>query len=63
MGVKAEVHLGDRKTFTVHDKKVVGYSMQLLGLSDEDSIKVQEQGLGGRRKMGCGFVEPAEHDQ
>ena len=63
MSVKAEVHLGDRKTFTVHDKKVVGYSLQILGLSDEDSIKVQEQGLGGRRKMGCGFFEPTEHDE
>jgi len=63
MGVKAEVQLGDRKTFTIHEKKVVGYSMQLLGLSDEDSIKVQEQALGGRRKMGCGFFEPTEHEQ
>ena len=63
MGVKPEVDLGDRKTFTTHDKKVVGYSMQLLGLPDEDSIKVQEQGLGGRRKMGCGFFESTEHDQ
>ena len=63
MSVKAEVHLGDRKTFTVHDKKVVGYSLQILGLSDEDSIKVQEQGLGGRRKMGCGFFEPTESDE
>jgi CRISPR-associated protein Cas6 len=63
MGVKPEVDLGDRKTFTIHDKKVVGYSMQLLGLSDVDSIKVQEQGLGGRRKMGCGFFEPVEPDE
>ena len=63
MAVKAEVQLGDRKTFTIHDKKVVGYSMQCLGLSDEDSIKVQEQGLGGRRKMGCGFFGPTEYDQ
>jgi CRISPR-associated protein Cas6 len=63
MGVNAEIHLGDRKTFTIHDKKIVGYSIQILGLSDEDSIKVQEQGLGGRKKMGCGFIEPTEHDQ
>jgi CRISPR-associated protein Cas6 len=63
MDAKAEIHLGDRKTFTIHDKKVVGYSMQLLGLKDEDSITVQEQGLGGRRKMGCGFFESTEHDQ
>jgi CRISPR-associated protein Cas6 len=63
MDVKAEIHLGDRKTFTIHDKKVVGYSMQLHGVTEEDSIKIQEQGLGGRRKMGCGFFESTERDQ
>jgi CRISPR-associated protein Cas6 len=63
MGVKAKVRVEDRKTFTIHDKKVVGYSMQLLGLSDEHSIQVQEQGLGGRQKMGCGFLEPTDTEQ
>jgi len=63
IAVKAEFQIGDRKTFTIHDKKVVGYSMHLLGLSAEDSIKVQEEGIGGRRKMGCGFFEPAEQER
>jgi CRISPR-associated protein Cas6 len=63
IGASAEVRVEDRRSFTIHDKKVVGYSMQLLGLSDADSIKVQEQGLGGRRKMGCGLFDSAEKDQ
>jgi len=60
--VMGECIIGERKTLTIHDKKVVGYPVEISGLSDVDSIKLQEQGLGGRRKMGCGFFEPAEND-
>ena len=60
--VMGECIIGERKTLTIHDKKVVGYSMQINGLSDVDSIRLQEHGLGGRRKMGCGFFEPTEND-
>ena len=52
MGVKPEVHLVDRKTFTLHDKKVVGYSMQLLGLSTEDSIESAGGRAWGKAKDG-----------
>jgi len=54
---------GQRKTFTIHNKKVVGYPMTINGLSDGDSIVIQEHGLGGRRKMGCGFFEPADKNR
>jgi CRISPR-associated protein Cas6 len=55
--------VGERKTVTIHDKKVVGYSLLVGGLSDEHSILIQEHGLGGRRKMGCGFFEPVDNDK
>jgi CRISPR-associated protein Cas6 len=61
--VNGECNIGERKTFTIHDKKVVGYSMTINELSDEDSILIQEHGLGGRRKMGCGFFEPVGNDR
>lgn len=58
MGVTAELRLGERKTFRVKDKQVVGFEMLATGLSAEDSIKLQEIGIGGRRRMGCGvFVQ------
>ncbi|EMJ92601.1 type I-MYXAN CRISPR-associated protein Cas6/Cmx6 [Leptospira alstonii] len=43
-----------RKTIRIHDKEVVGFPVLLLNLSPQDSIKVQQIGVGGRRKMGCG---------
>ncbi len=61
--VNGECIVGERKTFTIHDKKVVGYSMTINELSDEDSILIQEHGLGGRRKMGCGFFEPVGNNR
>jgi len=59
--VKGRCAVGERKTFTVHAKKVVGYAMTIEDLDNSDSILIQEQGLGGRRKMGCGFFEPVDN--
>lgn len=50
--------VGERRTFKVHGKQVVGYSLLVSELSAEESITLQESGLGGRRRMGCGFFDP-----
>jgi len=54
----AQLHLGKRRTLRVKDKEVVGYEVLLDGLTAEESLTVQEHGLGGRRKMGCGLFVP-----
>lgn len=53
--------LGARKVVTVGGRKVVGFSVRVSGLSDEASLILQEQGIGGRRKMGCGVFRKSEH--
>jgi CRISPR-associated protein Cas6 len=58
LGVKGKFSVGNRRTFQVHGKQVVGYSMLVDELTAEESVTLQERGLGGRRKMGCGFFEP-----
>lgn len=57
--MKGRLTVGERRTFSVHGKQVVGYSVLASELTAEESIALQEQGLGGRRKMGCGFFEAA----
>lgn len=47
-----------RRIITVKGKKIVGFSLVVRDLSDEDSIKLQSEGLGGRRSMGCGIFNP-----
>jgi len=43
-----------RKTSRIHGKEIVGYPVLLTNLDPDESIKIQINGIGGRRKMGCG---------
>ncbi len=58
-------HAGEptRRVLRIKDKKVVGYAVMLSGLTAEESVKVQEEGVGGRRHMGCGLFLPARNGE
>lgn len=60
MGVSAEAQLtlGKRRTVRIKDKEVVGYEVLVEALTAEESLTLQERGLGGRRHMGCGVFVP-----
>lgn len=47
-----------RRVLRVKGKKIVGFAVIVQGLTAEESLLLQEQGLGGRGKMGCGFLVP-----
>ncbi|MDB5307802.1 MAG: cas6 [Gemmataceae bacterium] len=47
-----------RRVVRVKGKAIVGYTLLVSGLTAEHSIRLQEQGLGGRTRMGCGFFLP-----
>ncbi len=47
-----------RRTLRIRDKNVVGFAVMVDGLSAEESILLQEKGLGGRRRFGCGIFIP-----
>ena len=51
---EAIVTIGKRRTLRIKDKEVVGYEVILEGLIADESLDIQEKGLGGRRHMGCG---------
>ena len=48
-----------RRTIKIHDKEIVGFAVRVEGLNAEESICLQEKGLGGRRRFGCGIFIPA----
>lgn len=52
-----------RVVLRVHGRALVGYSLIVRDLSDGDSMRLQEVGLGGRRRMGAGMFVPAEEDR
>ena len=47
-----------RRIVTIHGKSVVGFSVAVHELNDDDSLKLQSFGVGGRRAMGCGIFNP-----
>ncbi len=51
-----------RRTLQVKDKKIVGFSVVVEGLSEADSLKLQWHGLGGRQHFGCGWFYAYKED-
>ncbi len=47
-----------RRVVRVKTKRMVGYAVTVSGLSAADSLRLQAEGLGGRRRIGCGFFLP-----
>jgi CRISPR-associated protein Cas6 len=61
-GPEVQIALGARKVVTIDGRKVVGFSVRLSGLADSSSVALQEHGIGGRRRMGCGVFRRSEHE-
>ena len=47
-----------RRTIKIHDKEVVGFALRVEELTGEESIRLQENGICGRRRFGCGIFLP-----
>jgi CRISPR-associated protein Cas6 len=54
------IHQGQprRHVVRVKEKRVVGFTLQVTHLTGEHSVTLQQEGLGGRRRMGAGFFVP-----
>ncbi len=47
-----------RRSITIAGRRVVGYSVRVTNLAEEESVRLQELGIGGKRRMGCGVFRP-----
>lgn len=52
--------LPQRRVVQIRRASIVGFAVRVSGLSDRDSLTLQERGIGGRRHMGCGIFVPAQ---
>jgi CRISPR-associated endonuclease/helicase Cas3 len=59
----AALSLGPRRVMRIGDRTVVGFAVALDGLSADESLAVQERGLGGRRRMGGGVFVPLPRER
>jgi CRISPR-associated protein Cas6 len=56
--IDGKVQRGPRRVFRIKDKCVVAHSLLVTQLTAEESVRLQEAGVGGRRKLGCGVFLP-----
>ena len=58
LGIRCDVKVEEYRKIEVSHRSVFGYGVRLTGLNKESSKLIQELGLGGRKRMGCGYFEP-----
>lgn len=60
MGIRRSVSLeiGRRRVIQVKERTIVGFHVRMQGLTEEESHRLQVEGLGGRRHLGCGLFLP-----
>jgi CRISPR-associated protein Cas6 len=61
-GTSCIIEMGRRRIVTIAGRQVVGFGLRLSGLKPEAALVLQEQGVGGRRHMGCGLFLPAREE-
>lgn len=47
-----------RRQVTVDGRRLIGYSVRVRELEADESLRLQESGIGGKRRMGCGIFRP-----
>ena len=48
----------ERRVLRIKGRKVIGFPIRISGLTAEESLIVQFEGIGSRRRMGCGLFVP-----
>lgn len=59
LGIFAETQCGARRVVRIAGRTVVGFAVSLRSLDAKASLNLQEVGIGGRRRFGCGILLPA----
>ncbi|WP_334795477.1 type I-MYXAN CRISPR-associated protein Cas6/Cmx6 [Nostoc sp.] len=49
-----------RRSIKIKRFTVVGFGLEIINLSNEDSLRLLRYGIGGKRKMGCGIFVPVK---
>lgn len=49
-----------RRTLHIQGREIVGFALRVEHLLAEESIRLQEAGIGGRRRFGCGIFVPED---
>jgi CRISPR-associated protein Cas6 len=58
LGIDCECISGRRRTLSAGDREVVAYALALHNMRPGDSLRVQCEGIGAERALGCGIFVP-----
>jgi len=58
-----EVQVQRRRVMTIHHKKIVGFGVVLSRLEDDVSLRIQREGMFGRRHYTAGVFLPVGEDE
>ena len=58
LAVPARAVIGRRTTLAAENGSITGYAVALHGLTPEQSLRVQDVGVGAGRLLGCGLFVP-----
>jgi CRISPR-associated protein Cas6 len=47
-----------RRVLRIKGRRLIGFALEVVGLNSEDSVRLQENGLGSRGHLGCGYFLP-----
>jgi len=60
MSIDGNIQVEGRNVVRVKDQSIVGFQLTVTDLSSGDCLQLQREGIGGKRRMGCGLFEPRE---
>lgn len=63
MDSRAQVEIQRRRVMMIHGKKVVGFGVKLENLEEEVSVRIQSEGIFGRRRYSAGVFLPVSDNQ
>lgn len=58
LGIDRPLELCGLRRITVGGRRLAGYAVRVRDLEPAESLRLQEAGLGGKRRMGCGIFRP-----
>jgi len=58
LNISGQQIVGKQSALQAESGRIVGFSLMVAGLSLENSLRVQQQGLGHHRALGCGLFIP-----
>lgn len=62
LSVECNIRVGSRNVVRIKGKNIVGFGVELQQLDPDAALKIMRNGVGGRRKMGCGLFEPRKEE-